>query len=224
MITLRIGVLVVSRANLFLCAQRGYVKRQWAHERTSQPKGTIVSLDPKNTVFLIDGSSFLYRAYYGVRPLHTTQGVPVQAVFSFCRMIQKLITRFKPHYMAIIWDSKGKTTRHEMYQEYKATRQAAPSDLFDQKEYIVEFANLIKLHQHMVPGLEADDIMNSIAIERKRKGETVVLVTSDKDMSQLLDDDKIVMYDAFKDQVFMSKHLLPRWVFLLPNCPFTLPW
>jgi len=100
-----------------------------------------MKFDSKKTVFLIDGSSFLYRAYYGLRPLHTPQGAPVQAVYSFCRMIKKLIDTFSPEHIALVWDSKGKTTRHEMYAEYKATRQAPPSDLFDQKKLIVDFAD-----------------------------------------------------------------------------------
>ena len=97
-----------------------------------------MKLDPKKTVFLIDGSAFLYRAYYGMRPLHTSRGEPVHAVYSFCRMIKRLIDRFSPLYIALVWDSKGPTTRHELFRDYKATRQAPPSDLFDQKEKIMK--------------------------------------------------------------------------------------
>ena len=92
-----------------------------------------MKFDPKKTIYIIDGSSFLFRAYYGVRPLHTSKGVPVQAVYSFCRMIKKLIDKFDAQHIALVWDSKGKTTRHELYPDYKATRQAPPSDIFDQK-------------------------------------------------------------------------------------------
>src|SRR5215468_1441488 len=83
-----------------------------------------MKLDPQKTLFLIDGSSFLYRAYYGLKPLHTPSGIPVQAVFSFCRTIKKLIDTYNPEYIALVWDSKGKTTRHEIFADYKATRQA----------------------------------------------------------------------------------------------------
>ncbi len=159
-----------------------------------------MKFDPKKTVFLIDGSSFLYRAYYGVRPLHTPQGVPVQAVYSFCRMIKKLIKKFDARYISLVWDSKGKTTRHEMYEEYKATRQAAPRDIFDQKELILDFADLVGLHQIAKRGVEADDIIFSIAKERAKAGDTVVVVTSDKDLGQMLSD-KVVMFDSFKDKI-----------------------
>ncbi len=86
-----------------------------------------MNFDPKNTVFIVDGSSFLYRAYYGTRPLHTPSGIQVQAVYSFCRMIKKLMDTFKPQYFVVVWDSKGKTTRHEMFPAIKATRQAPPA-------------------------------------------------------------------------------------------------
>jgi len=159
-----------------------------------------MKFDPKKTVFLIDGSSFLYRAYYGVRPLHTSEGVPVQAVYSFCRMIKKLIKKFDARYVAIVWDSKGKTTRHEMYEDYKATRQPAPSDIFDQKELILQFADLIGMRQIAQRGVEADDIIFSIAKERSKSGDMVVVISSDKDLGQMLNEN-IVMFDAFKDVV-----------------------
>ena len=158
-----------------------------------------MKLDPKNTIFVIDGSSFLYRSYYGLRPLHTSKGIPVQAVYSFARIIKKMISQFKPEHIVVVWDSKGKTTRHEMFTEYKATRQAPPSDLFEQKKSVLQFLDLIGMKQVATPGIEADDIMYSIAQEQKKEGKTVVLVTSDKDMGQIIDDQKIVVYDPWKD-------------------------
>src|SRR5690606_12187443 len=147
----------------------------------------IVKFDSKKTLFLIDGSSFLYRAYYGLKPLHTPSGEPVQAVFSFCRMIKKLIDTYTPEYVALVWDSKGKTTRHEVFSDYKATRQAPPSDLFEQKKYIVEFATLIGMTQIVQQGIEADDLMYSLAKEWvAHNNEAVVFVTLDKDMGQAL--------------------------------------
>ncbi len=179
-----------------------------------------MNFDPKKTVFLIDGSSFLYRAYYGIRPLHTPQGVPVQAVYSFCRMIKKLIDTFKPEHIAIVWDSKGKTTRHELFAEYKATRQAPPSDIFVQKEYIIQFADLIGMKQVAQQGIEADDIMYSIAQEQKQAGNTVVLITSDKDMGQAIDDQKIVVFDPWKDQIYDQKAFEERMGIPVAKLPF----
>ncbi len=152
------------------------------------------------TLIVIDGSSFLYRAYYGLRPLHTPQGVPVQAVYGFCRMIKKLTETFHPTSMILVWDSKGKTERHTIFSDYKATRQAPPSDLFDQKILIQEFADTIQLCQWAQVGIEADDLLLSVAREWKRNGGNVVIVTSDKDMGQAIEKD-IVLYDYFKETI-----------------------
>lgn len=179
-----------------------------------------MNLDPKKTIFLIDGSSFLYRAYYGVRPLHTSKGVPVQAVYSFCRMIKKSIDKFDPHYLVLVWDSKGKTVRHEIYSEYKGTRQAPPSDLFIQKEKIVEFANLIGIKQIEEPGWEADDLMYSIVEEQTKVDNAVVLVTSDKDMGQTLRNDQVAIYDAFKDIIIDKAVFEQKMEFPAEKLPF----
>ncbi|MEX0848720.1 MAG: DNA polymerase I [Candidatus Dependentiae bacterium] len=175
--------------------------------------------DPKKTIFLIDGSSFLYRAYYGLRPLHTKAGEQVQAVYGFIRMIKKLIDQFKPEHIALTWDSPGKTTRHDMFDEYKATRQAPPSDLFDQKEHIKTFADLIGLKQIAMPGIEADDIMYSMACDAKKQGFDVVLITSDKDMGQMLDQ-KTYIFDTFKDVMLDVNSFEEKMGFPVARLPF----
>ena len=178
-----------------------------------------MKLDPKKTIFLIDGSSFLYRAYYGTRPLHTSQGEPVNAVYSFCRMIKKLTERFGTKHISLVWDSKGPTMRHEMYEDYKATRQAPPSDLFDQKDRIREFAELIGLHQLAKPGYEADDLMYALAHEQEKRGMQAVYVTSDKDMAQALTDQSY-LYDYFKDVLVSKLDFEEKMGFPVAKLPF----
>jgi len=178
-----------------------------------------MKIDSEKTLFLIDGSSFLYRAYYGLRPMHTSKGVPVQAVYGFCKMIKKLIEKFKPNRLALVWDSKGKTTRHELFKEYKATRQAPPSDLFEQKELILDFADAIGLHQLSKSGIEADDLMYSLAQEWVKKGGNVVFVTSDKDMGQALNGN-IVMLDTFKDLIIDAQEYEKKMGFPASKTPF----
>lgn len=178
-----------------------------------------MKFDPKKTIFLIDGSSFLYRAYYSLRPLHTPAGIPVQAVYSFCRMIKKLLDDFSPSYIALVWDSRGKTIRHEMYTAYKATRQEPPSDLFDQKEFIVKFADLIGMKQLAQRGLEADDIMYSVAQERKKNKDVTVFITSDKDMGQALDD-LTMIFDPFKGHTIDAHMLEEKMGFSVKKLPF----
>lgn len=182
-----------------------------------------MKFDPKKTLFLIDGSSFLYRAYYGLKPLHTSSGIAVQAVFSFCRMIKKLVDLYDPHYIALVWDSKGKTTRHDIFPAYKATRQAPPSDLFTQKEYIVEFATLINLYQIEKAGIEADDLMYSLAVEwmKNQPDNEVVFVTLDKDMGQALTlGEHIYLLDAFKEQFFDRQKVEEKNGFAITQIPF----
>lgn len=175
--------------------------------------------DSKKTVFLIDGSSFLYRAYYGLRPLHGPQGNQVQAVYGFVRMIKKLMDMFAPSYMALVWDSPGKTTRHELFPDYKATRQAPPSDLFEQKEIICSFADLIGLAQIRKTGIEADDLMYSVAKDMHKQGYDTVIVTSDKDMGQMLDEQTYI-YDAFKEVVLDVQAFNEKMGFEVKKLPF----
>lgn len=160
-----------------------------------------MNIDVTRALFVIDGSSFLYRAYYGLKPLYTKNGEPVQAVYSFCRMIQKLITTMKVSQIVVAWDSKGETSRHQLYPAYKATRQEAPSDIFQQKDRIITFLEYIGIAQISVLGIEADDIMYSLAYDRAKMDEYTVLVTTDKDMGQALNAHTF-MYDAFKEILY----------------------
>jgi DNA polymerase I len=162
-----------------------------------------VNIDPQKTVFLVDASSYLYRAYYSIKALHAPDGTPVNAVYGFCRMIKKLLDTFTPQHIALVWDSKGQTVRHERYAAYKATRQAPPSDLFTQKDRVIEFADLIGLRQVAKQGVEADDLIFSVAQDVVAQGYTVVVITGDKDLGQMIgpqvymyDPSKEIMYDA----------------------------
>lgn len=175
-------------------------------------------LNPEKTLFLIDGSSFLYRAYYGVRPLHTPQGEPVQAVFSFCRTIKHLIDTYNPQHIALVWDSKGTTERHELYPAYKATRQEAPSDLFAQKQRIMDFADLIGLTQIAQTGVEADDLLYSIAQDYKDMY-NIVILSSDKDLGQMICD-SVIMFDAFSDTFTTQEILEQKMGFPISKLPF----
>lgn len=162
----------------------------------------------KDSVFIIDGSSFLYRAYYSIRALTTKSGMPVNAVYGFCRMIKKLVDTYGPEYIVVVWDSKGKTVRHELYEPYKQTRQAPPSDLFGQKDLIKEFADAIGLVQLQQDGIEADDLMYSITEQLKQENHNSILVTSDKDLRQVLSD-KVEILDPFKEE-FVTKESIEQ--------------
>lgn len=173
----------------------------------------------EKAVFLIDGSSFLYRAYYGLKPLHTSSGKTVQAVYGFCRMIKKLIDLYSVKHLVIVWDSKGQTDRQKIYEQYKATRQSAPSDLFEQKEYIQKFADLVQIEQLSLIGAEADDLMYSLAKKLSLDGYQSIIVSSDKDMRQAITDQTLIL-DPFKDVFMDVASCKERYGFEVEKLPF----
>lgn len=172
-----------------------------------------------NAVFIIDGSSFLYRAYYSIGNLTTKEGLSVNAVYGFCRMIKKLIDTYKPDYMVLVWDSKGKTVRHALYDNYKNTRQQAPNDLLEQKKIIQEFADSIGLVQLQMDGIEADDLMYSLSKQLSEEEHLSVLVTSDKDMGQALGK-YVRILDPFKDAIITKEILETKLGFDIAKLPF----
>lgn len=176
-------------------------------------------IDRKQAVYIIDGSSFLYRAYYSIRPLTTKNGIAVNAVYGFCRMIKKLLEDHDPSHLVLVWDSPGKTVRHDIFSSYKETRQAAPNDLFEQKKLIKKFADIIGLVELESPGIEADDLMYSLAKELELSGKDSVLVTSDKDLLQALSD-KIVIFDPFKDIFKTRETTEEKYGFSIERMPF----
>jgi DNA polymerase-1 len=154
----------------------------------------------KEEIYLIDGSSYIYRAYHAIAPLTNSKGVATNAVLGFVKMVQKLINEHGPKYLAIAFDSKGPVFRHDLYKEYKANRPPMPEDLREQLPYIKEFvraSNILMLEEAEV---EADDILASIAARYTQKGYRVVIVSGDKDLLQLVDD-SVTMYDPMKNKV-----------------------
>ena len=154
----------------------------------------------KEEIYLIDGSSYIYRAYHAIAPLTNSKGVATNAVLGFVKMVQKLINEHGPKYLAIAFDSKGPVFRHDLYKEYKANRPPMPEDLREQLPYIKEFvraSNILMLEEAEV---EADDILASVAAKYTKQGYRVVIVSGDKDLLQLVDD-SVAMYDPMKNKL-----------------------
>lgn len=175
--------------------------------------------DNTSTVYLIDGSSFLYRAYYALQPLHTSTGEPVQAVYGFCRMLKRLIDQFHPHYMALVWDAPGKTHRHELYEAYKAERPEKPQDMSQQKERITAFARQIGIPNVTHAGVEADDVLASLAHQCVQQGYNVVLVTSDKDLRQVVSPN-IHIYHPFQEKMLDVASIEKKYGIPVDKLPF----
>lgn len=153
--------------------------------------------DPgKERLFLIDGNSLLYRAYYAIRRLSNSQGIATNAVYGFLTGMRKLIEQENPKYLGVVFDSKGPTFRHSLYKEYKATRKPMPEDLVPQVPMVKNLLQALRIPFYEKPGYEGDDLLGSLA--RKAAGEHVhtVLVSHDKDMFQLVDADTSIFNPA----------------------------
>jgi len=144
----------------------------------------------KNTppVVLVDGSSYLFRAYHALPPLTTSKDHPTGAIKGVISMIRRLEQDFPGSKMVVVFDAKGKTFRHDLYEEYKANRPPMPEDLACQIEPIHEIVKAMGLPLLTVTGVEADDVIGTLANEATSKGIDVVVSTGDKDMAQLVSD------------------------------------
>ena len=155
----------------------------------------------KPTLFLIDGSNYVYRAYYAIRELSNSKGFPTNAIYGFTTMLLKLLRDWKPQYIAVVFDLKGPTFRHEAFEAYKATRRPTPDDLILQIPYIKDIIRGFSIPVLERQGLEADDIIGTLARKYADKNIKTVIVSGDKDMMQLISDN-IMMIDTMKDKTY----------------------
>ena len=149
---------------------------------------------PKS-LLLVDGSSYLYRAYHALPPLTTSQGEPTGAVHGVLSMLHKLIRDEQPELIAVVMDAPGKTFRDELYAEYKANRPPMPDDLRQQVEPLVEAIEALGLPLIRIGGVEADDVIGTLATEAAKGKLNTVISTGDKDMAQLVSD-RITLLDT----------------------------
>ena len=154
----------------------------------------------QETVYLVDGSSYIHRAYHAIRQLSNSKGFPTNAVLGFCKMILRLLDEKKPLYAAIAFDAKGPTFRHEMYRDYKANRPPMPEDLVLQIPYIHAVVRGLNVMSIERSGYEADDILGTLARIWEAKGHHVVIVTGDKDFRQLITP-AVSLWDTMKGKV-----------------------
>jgi DNA polymerase-1 len=152
------------------------------------------------TLYLIDGSAYIHRAYHAIQSLANSKGLPTNAAFGFARMLIKLFKDKTPEYAAMFFDAKGPTFRHEIYEAYKANRPPMPEDMAAQIPYIKSITQGFNLPIFEQTGFEADDLMGSLARIAEENGFRVVMVTGDKDFIQLVTD-KTTLWDPMKDLV-----------------------
>jgi len=157
----------------------------------------------KKRLFLIDGMSHIYRAYYAVRGLSNAQGLPTGAVYGFTSMLRKLIETQKPDYIGVAMDLRGTVARREKYAEYKATRKPMPEDLIPQIPCIRRLCAAFHIPVIDVEGHEADDVIGTLSKKAGERNLQTVIVTSDKDLLQLVAADVAVL-DTMKDNLFID--------------------
>ena len=154
-------------------------------------------MSSKETLYLIDGSSYIYRAYYAIRHLSSPTGFPTNAIYGFIQMLLKLLKDYNPQHVAVVFDAGRTTFRTEVYPEYKANRAAMPDDLRMQMEPIREVVRAFNIPTLELQGYEADDIIGALARRFADHGGKVVVVTGDKDLMQIVTE-HVTLLDTMK--------------------------
>ena len=178
----------------------------------------MTSLKKTDHFYLIDGSGYIFRAYYALPPLsRKSDGLPTGAVSGFCSMLFKLLEDSrsddsinKPTHFAVIFDSARKTFRNDIYSDYKANRAEAPDDLAPQFEYIRKSVKAFNLPSIELLNYEADDLIATYAKQITNAGAKVTVISSDKDLMQLVSD-KIRLYDPMKSKVIGEKEVVEKF-------------
>ncbi len=153
----------------------------------------------RQILYLVDGSSYIHRAYHAIRHLSNSKGFPTNAVFGFSKMVLKLMGEKKPQYLAVVFDAKGPTFRHALYEGYKATRPPTPEDLAVQIPYIRSIVKGLNLMMIEKEGFEADDVIGTLARVAEANQFDVVVVTGDKDFRQIISR-HTSLWDTMKDK------------------------
>jgi DNA polymerase-1 len=168
-------------------------------------------MNEKPLLCLIDGAGYYFRAYYAINQhLSNSKGQPTNAVFGFAKMLPKILREQHPDYALMVFDSKEKTFRHDMYELYKANRAKMPEDLVSQLPYIDKICHAHNVPIARVPGYEADDIIGGIASKAVAAGYEVVIATSDKDLMQLVMPG-VTLYDGMKEVLIGPEQVLEKF-------------
>jgi DNA polymerase-1 len=145
-------------------------------------------MSKQSTLYLVDGSSYLYRAFHALPNLSNSRGEPTGALLGVANMLKRLLNEEDPEHIAVVFDARGPTFRHELYSEYKANRPPMPLELRQQVEQILEFTGLLGLPLLQIGGVEADDVIGTLGRAAEAEGMHCVVSTGDKDLAQLVSD------------------------------------
>ncbi|MGL4859840.1 MAG: DNA polymerase I [Enterobacteriaceae bacterium] len=163
-----------------------------------------------NPFVLVDGSSYLYRAYHAFPPLTNSQGEPTGAMYGVVNMLRSLIQQFTPSHLAVVFDAKGKTFRDHLFESYKAHRPPMPDDLRSQIEPLHQMIRAMGVPVLVVAGVEADDVIGTLAVRAQQAGQPVLISTGDKDMAQLVTSD-IILINTMNNSVLGPEEVVEKY-------------
>ena len=157
---------------------------------------------PAKKIFLIDGSSYLYRAFHAMPPLTTSTGIPTGAVKGVTNMLRNLRKENPDSYYLSVFDAKGKNFRHDIYKEYKANRPPMPEDLREQLSPLKEICNAMGMPVIEISNVEADDVIATLAEMGSKQGMPMIISSLDKDLMQLVEDPLVKMMNTMNNQIY----------------------
>jgi DNA polymerase-1 len=166
--------------------------------------------NPDSPFILVDGSSYLFRAFHAMPPLTNSQGQATGAIFGVINMLGKLLEQYQPEKMAVIFDAKGKTFRHQMYSEYKSHRPPMPDELRTQVEPIHEIVKALGLPLLVIDGVEADDVMGTLAHQATLAEHDTLISTGDKDLAQLVNE-HVTLINTMNDTLSTPDSVLEKF-------------
>ncbi|MGD0278068.1 MAG: DNA polymerase I [Smithella sp.] len=152
-------------------------------------------------VAIVDGSNYIYRAFYAIPLLTNSKGFPTNAIYGFTNMLMKLLRDLAPDYIVVAFDLKGPTTRHGEFEDYKATRKPMPDDLIPQIPFIKDVVRGFSICVLEKQGIEADDLIGTLTLQASQKGWRTAIISGDKDLMQMIDD-QVTMVDTMKDKTY----------------------
>ncbi|PRI72444.1 DNA polymerase I, partial [Haemophilus influenzae] len=163
-----------------------------------------------NPLVLVDGSSYLYRAFHAFPPLTNAAGEPTGAMYGVLNMLKSLISQVQPTHIAVVFDAKGKTFRDEMFEQYKSHRPPMPDDLRKQIQPLHDMIRALGIPLLVVEGIEADDVIGTLALQASSLGKKVLISTGDKDMAQLVDDN-IMLINTMNNSLLDREGVIEKY-------------
>ncbi len=167
-------------------------------------------MEKRPPLILVDGSSYLFRAFHALPPLTNSQGQPTGAIVGVVNMLRKLRNDYHPTHFAVVFDAPGKTFRDDLYAEYKANRPPMPDELRVQIERLHEIVRAMGLPMLVIDGVEADDVIGTLARQAAEQGMDVLVSTGDKDMAQLVDE-HVTLVDTMQDRVLDREGVIEKF-------------